>query len=259
VVSATTLLLALLSAQLALHQSCNAFAVFRTTRLRAIFLAVFGLAGCVQQYPATVEYHGDYHENRVPEKEKATERDDDAALARGSLLPADDSSYGIKPEVESYLDSNFDALPEPQVQGTPPRLEIEDARRLDSGVPSTAFAMPAKGGRIIEQFGRSGKKFNDGITILLPDGADIMAAADGTVAYVGRELLEYGSMVIIEHKGDAVTSYARMRDSGVKVGEKVKRGHVIGRVGKGEHLAVPQLLFSLRIEGIAVDPLKYIT
>ena len=57
---------------------------------------------------------------------------------------------------------------------------------------------------------------------------------DGTVLYSGNDLKTYGWVVMVDQKDGYISVYAKAGNSLVKKGEKVKRGQVLGKVGKEE-------------------------
>lgn len=121
------------------------------------------------------------------------------------------------------------------------------------------FSWPING-PIVSKFGpKSGGLYNDGINILAKDGADVKAAEDGVVAYVGNELKGYGNLVIIKHSGGWITAYAHLKDSAVRRGQKVDQGDKIGRVGASGNVNSPQLYFGLRKGRDAVNPINYLS
>jgi murein DD-endopeptidase MepM/ murein hydrolase activator NlpD len=115
-------------------------------------------------------------------------------------------------------------------------------------------------GRISDPFGpkQSGGQ-NDGINITVPQGTPIKAAEDGVVAYAGSELKGYGNLVLVRHPNGYVTAYAHASELGVKKGETVKRGQVIGKAGATGNVANPQLHFEVRKGATPVDPMPFLT
>ena len=101
-------------------------------------------------------------------------------------------------------------------------------------------------------------KLHTGVDIGAPTGANFVAANDGIV--VKAELnAAYGNMVIIEHGGGISTLYAHGSAILVEVGQSVKRGDSILKVGSTGYSTGPHAHFEVRINGIATDPLPYIT
>lgn len=101
-------------------------------------------------------------------------------------------------------------------------------------------------------------KLHTGVDIGAPDGANFVAANDGIV--VKAELnAAYGNMVIIDHGGGISTLYAHGSAILVEVGQSVKRGDSILKVGSTGYSTGPHAHFEVRINGVATDPLPYIT
>jgi murein DD-endopeptidase MepM/ murein hydrolase activator NlpD len=135
----------------------------------------------------------------------------------------------------------------------------ESAPTGSAGNSAVSFRWPVKG-RISDPFGpkQSGGQ-NDGINITVPQGTPIKAAEDGVVAYAGSELKGYGNLVLVRHPNGYVTAYAHASELGVKKGETVKRGQVIGKAGATGNVANPQLHFEVRKGATPVDPMPFLT
>jgi septal ring factor EnvC (AmiA/AmiB activator) len=86
-----------------------------------------------------------------------------------------------------------------------------------------------------------------------PEGASVHAIADGVVAFADW-LRGYGQLVILDHGQGLLTIYANLDAPLVAVGETVRKGETIGRVGRTEHFATSGLYFELRKGGKPVDP-----
>jgi murein DD-endopeptidase MepM/ murein hydrolase activator NlpD len=91
----------------------------------------------------------------------------------------------------------------------------------------------------------------------LHTGVDLHAAEAGTVVSAGWRG-GYGKCVIIQHKGNLSTLYGHMSQILVSVGQTVKRGQVIGKVGSTGYATGPHLHFEVRVNGTPVDPLGYL-
>jgi murein DD-endopeptidase MepM/ murein hydrolase activator NlpD len=114
-------------------------------------------------------------------------------------------------------------------------------------------------GRILVAFGpASGGTHNDGINIAAPVGTPVVAADDGTVAYVGNELRGFGNLVLLKHADGWLSAYAHCERVMVRKGERVRRGQTIARVGATGSVAEPQLHFELRQGTRAVDPIQHL-
>ncbi len=123
---------------------------------------------------------------------------------------------------------------------------------------ATAIVWPAKGW-LSSKYGMrklSGRKrkFHHGIDIAAATGKPILAAADGTVKFVGWKT-GYGRTVIISHSGFR-TLYAHSSKIHVRKGQKVSVGQKIADIGRSGNARGPHLHFEFRKEGNrSVDPL----
>ena len=104
--------------------------------------------------------------------------------------------------------------------------------------------------------------FHTGIDLAVPLGTPVFAAADGVVALArpmadgGGQLVGYGNYVIIQHDAGLKTLYGHLLAIGVKEGDVVKRGQLIGLVGSTGNSTGPHTHFEVRIENSPVDPLQ---
>ena len=101
------------------------------------------------------------------------------------------------------------------------------------------------------------RKFHGGIDIAAPYYTNITAPSHGTVV-LSENLSGYGNMLEIDHGYGVITRYAHNSRLLVKVGEQVKKGDIIAKVGSTGRSTGPHLHYEIRIDGVAVDPLKYI-
>jgi len=94
------------------------------------------------------------------------------------------------------------------------------------------------------------------------NGANIYATQSGTVSIVVTGWGGgYGNYVVINHGGGITSLYAHMLSGSltVKVGDKVEKGDIIGKVGDTGWSSGPHLHFEIRKDGTAVNPLNYIS
>jgi murein DD-endopeptidase MepM/ murein hydrolase activator NlpD len=100
-------------------------------------------------------------------------------------------------------------------------------------------------------------EFHKGMDIANRKGTPIVATADGIVAFSGMKGL-MGNMVLIDHGHNIVTRYGHANKLIAKQGAKVKRGEVIALIGNTGRTTGPHVHYEVRINGVAVDPAKYI-
>lgn len=101
-------------------------------------------------------------------------------------------------------------------------------------------------------------KLHTGVDISAPMGANFIAANDGIVTKAGYNVA-YGNMVIIDHGGGVSTLYAHGSEILVQVGQVVKRGEVVLKVGSTGYSTGPHAHFEVRLNGVVTDPMPYIT
>ena len=122
-----------------------------------------------------------------------------------------------------------------------------------------AFDKPVRG-RLTSRFGYrrdpfTGKiAFHTGIDIANRIGSAVHAARDGVVIYVGLKS-GYGLVIQIKHKFGYKTVYGHLLRSRVKVGQKVKRGQIIGFLGNSGRSTGPHLHFEVWLKSRLIDPM----
>lgn len=105
----------------------------------------------------------------------------------------------------------------------------------------------------------TGKRaFHAGIDIGAPLYTKIYAPNDGTVVFSGWRG-GYGNIVILDHGQGVTTRYAHASKLLVKVGQQVKKGDKIALMGSTGQSTGSHLHYEIRVDGVAVDPLKYLS
>ena len=84
-------------------------------------------------------------------------------------------------------------------------------------------------------------------------GDPVVASNDGTVV-MARPCYSSGNTVLLHHGAHAYTVYFHLSRIDVKLGERVKRGTPLGRVGKTGRVTGPHLHFGMKVDGLYVDP-----
>lgn len=96
-----------------------------------------------------------------------------------------------------------------------------------------------------------------GVDLRASIGDPIYATAAGKVVKAGWDG-GYGKMVEIDHGEGLATRYGHMSSIGVTVGQKVRAGQVIGRVGSTGRSTGAHLHYETRINGEAVNPERFL-
>ena len=143
--------------------------------------------------------------------------------------------------------------------------------RVTGGI---GFGNPLPGGRVTQKFGPTSlamepaatingvhyAHYHPGIDLATRAGTPVLAAANGTVTYAGRE--SDGAVVVkIRHDDGYVTLYGHLNpDLHVKVGDRVSRGQELGTEGSTGNSTGPHLHFGLYAKnGTAIDPTPFLT
>jgi murein DD-endopeptidase MepM/ murein hydrolase activator NlpD len=96
-----------------------------------------------------------------------------------------------------------------------------------------------------------------GIDIATNAGNPVVAPADGTVIEAAFDKF-FGKTVILSHGGGVVTQYGHLDKYIVKPGQKLRRGDLLGYVGKTGKALGPHLHYEVRINDSSVNPYNYI-
>ena len=131
----------------------------------------------------------------------------------------------------------------------------------DGGVHAPSLEMAA---RVSSGYGwradpiKGTGKFHGGIDLAASYGTDVPAAAEGTVA-VADEQGAYGLTVVVRHASGYETRYAHLSSLGVRPGDAVARGQMVGRVGSTGRSTGPHLHFEVTQAGRRVDPERFVS
>ena len=102
-----------------------------------------------------------------------------------------------------------------------------------------------------------GKELHPGLDIPAPSGTDVLATASGRVI-TARFHNSLGNYVEIDHGNGIVSRYAHNSKLLVKVGDAVKQGQVISKVGSTGSSTGPHSHFEIRVDGQAKPTLNYV-
>ena len=136
--------------------------------------------------------------------------------------------------------------------------------------PSTGVGLDALRGRldwpvrgqVVAPFGKfkhpefAAEIVRKGVDIEAPLGEGIQAIERGRVVYADR-FSGYGRMVIVDHGERYYTIYGHLSEIIKKMGDEVRRGEVLGRVGDSDSVEGAKLYFELRKDGRSLDPIPW--
>lgn len=129
-------------------------------------------------------------------------------------------------------------------------------------IPPT-YIKPISGGRLSSGFGarsaptKGASTNHKGIDWAVPIGTRVVASNAGTVVHAGWAS-GYGYAVYINHADGRQTRYGHLSKVLVKTGQTVSQGERIALSGNTGRSTGPHVHFEIRINGNAVNPLKYL-
>lgn len=96
-----------------------------------------------------------------------------------------------------------------------------------------------------------------GIDYAAPKGTPVYATGDGRVSFKGWST-GYGNFLLLSHAGKYETAYGHLNTyaKGIKEGQKIRQGQLIGYVGMTGLATGPHLHYEFRVNGKHVDPLS---
>ncbi len=101
------------------------------------------------------------------------------------------------------------------------------------------------------------RKLHEGIDFTAPIGTEVFATADGEIEILEKSNRGHGNQIVINHGFGYKTLYAHLDGFNVKSGQKVKRGDVIGYVGKTGLSTATHLHYEVHLNGEKVNPVNY--
>lgn len=124
--------------------------------------------------------------------------------------------------------------------------------------PSIDWIWPMEG-TVQNAFG-SGRPPNKGLDIKGSADTLVRASAEGEVVYAGSAVKGYGNLIILEHRGNYLSTYAGARPLAVKVGQRVHQGESLMQLSQQltQEARKTWLHFEIRQKGQPVNPELYL-
>lgn len=115
------------------------------------------------------------------------------------------------------------------------------------------FHYPDKPGKVYSGYGYRHGHFHQGVDLPLKTGDPVYSAFEGMVR-LSKYYKGYGNLIIIRHPNGLETFYAHLSKLGVKVGDWVDAGQVIGLGGATGRATGAHLHFETRYQGFSFNP-----
>ena len=101
------------------------------------------------------------------------------------------------------------------------------------------------------------RKFHYGMDFTAPRGTPIYASGDGIIKRADSRASGYGRHIRIDHGYGYVSLYAHLYKYNVEIGQKVKRGDLIGYVGSSGRSQAPHLHYEVFIDKKRINPVNF--
>jgi murein DD-endopeptidase MepM/ murein hydrolase activator NlpD len=191
---------------------------------------------------------------KLPKVEESQFKASSFRWEKGSILE------GERPRLVSRLHLELLELSNEALQREHNLMQLREFLQAQKSVLLSIPSLWPVLGRITSPFGATrisnssgGTRPHMGLDIGAPIGTPVIAPADGTVIFAGRES-EYGRLISIDHGHGFTTRYGHLREMHVKTGERVRMGQTIGSVGTSGSSTGPHLHYEVRIQGKPTNP-----
>lgn len=143
------------------------------------------------------------------------------------------------------------------------KLQLAAYQQFSNRIPSNVmFDLPVNG-RLSSPFGLrrffNGEERNphSGLDLAVPQGTPIKAPADGEIILIGDYFFN-GKTLFIDHGQGLISMFCHLSAIDVKLGQQVKRGEVVAKVGATGRATGPHLHWNVSLNDARVDPAIFI-
>jgi murein DD-endopeptidase MepM/ murein hydrolase activator NlpD len=173
----------------------------------------------------------------------------DAPVPTLAATATAENTFGLLKDLLDVLDDRLSTV----------RRGVEERQALAAATPS---AWPLAGW-LSSNYGKrtdpitGGQENHAGLDISADRGTPVHATADGVVewaAYSGN----YGNCIEISHGFGIGTRFGHLSGYAVHIGQRVKRGDVIGYVGATGRTTGPHLHYEILLNGSPIDPMRFL-
>jgi murein DD-endopeptidase MepM/ murein hydrolase activator NlpD len=183
------------------------------------------------------------------------------------------NAYGIKRRLEGPADISGEGKLLPTFQESLEQYNFLKSANISRFHRSYPMLWKAKvspdlwpvDGKLIGSFGKRSDPFSGeqtwhfGVDLSAPIGSPIRAAADGTVVEASYTGGGFGRLVVIDHGEGVRTFYAHLSRIDVIAGQEIRRGEVVGALGRSGRTTAPHLHYEVRLGGQPVNPYSFLS
>jgi murein DD-endopeptidase MepM/ murein hydrolase activator NlpD len=143
-------------------------------------------------------------------------------------------------------------------------MDLKDAARIYA-MPTLPPIAGLTADKLVSGFGmrinpfHKGMYEHPGIDIAATRGTEVLATAMGTIVDLKRSELQagYGNFIDVDHGHGFVTRYAHLESINVRLGQRIKKGTVIGTIGSSGGSVAPHLHYEILRKGKPMDPVHF--
>lgn len=162
-----------------------------------------------------------------------------------------DIYVGQRIDIRCNMRTSDVVLEDEEIIDTPAPVEVAvSLPRQTTPVQSNAWIKPVNGS-IVRAYNQ-GTILSNGIEITSPDSR-VVAVQSGRVVYIGRDIIGYRNLILIEHLDNTISAYGFLNDINISLGMSVNQGEEIGSAGL---LSNRQrgIYFEIRRNGGSINP-----
>jgi murein DD-endopeptidase MepM/ murein hydrolase activator NlpD len=165
----------------------------------------------------------------------------------GGAFGSPDATFGMLHDLLGVLQHRLEAM----------RTGVERREALAAATPSiwpvAGWLSSAYGNRRDPFTG--GADFHPGLDISADPGTPVHTTADGTVVSAGWSG-NYGNLIVVDHGFGIQTRYGHLSKYQTRLGQRVRRGEIIGHVGSTGRSTSPHLHYEILTNGKLTNPLR---
>ncbi len=162
-----------------------------------------------------------------------------------------DIYVGQRIDIRCNMRTSEVVLEDEEIIDTPAPVEVAvSLPRQTTPVQSNAWIKPVNGS-IVRAYNQ-GTILSNGIEITSPDSR-VVAVQSGRVVYIGRDIIGYRNLILIEHLDNTISAYGFLNYINTSLGMSVNQGEEIGSAGL---LSNRQrgIYFEIRRNGGSINP-----